>query len=173
MTKHHIKKTHFFKLFIATTALILSTLVFSFSMTNPVSATDDEEDSGGGSSICSNDNVSSEVKAAAGCSEDDDTFPIVIANIIKGIILVLGFVAVIYIVIGGVGYMTSSGDSNKVKKAKDTILYAVIGLIICALSFAIVQFVLDGILTDNSKEEDEEEAYHTTLVQNDIAFFKK
>lgn len=173
MAKHHIKKkTHLFKLFITTTALVLSTLVFSFSITSPVSATDDEE-GGGGSSICSNANVPDEVKDAAGCSDDNDTFSTAIASIIKGIILVLGFVAVIYIVIGGVGYMTSSGDSNKLKKAKDTILYAVIGLIICALSFAIVQFVLDGPLSNKAEEDDEEEAYHTTLVQNDIAFFKK
>ncbi len=173
MTRQHIKKkAHFFTLFIATTILILSTIVFSFSITNPVSATDDGEESDG-SSICTNKNVSDEVKKAAGCYEDEDTFAIVIANIIRGIILVLGVVAVVYIVIGGVGYMTSSGDSNKVKKAKDTILYAVIGLIICALSFAIVQFVIDGLLSNKAKEDDEEEAYHTTLVQNDIAFFKE
>ena len=47
---------------------------------------------------------------------------------------------------GGVGYMTSSGDAGKVKKAKDTILYGVIGLVIVALSFAIVNFVISNII---------------------------
>ena len=51
-------------------------------------------------------------------------------------------------IIGGVNYMTSSGDTGKVKKAKDTILYGLIGLIVCVLAFALVQFVIGTILAD-------------------------
>ena len=69
-----------------------------------------------------------------------------VSSIIKAVIGVLGLVCVIVIIIGGVNYMTSSGDAGKVKKAKDTILYGVIGLVICVLAFAIVNFVLDRIL---------------------------
>lgn len=69
-----------------------------------------------------------------------------IINIINGVIGVLGIVAVIVIIIGGIGYMTSAGDAGKVKKAKDTILYGVIGLIIVVLAFAIVNFVIVNIL---------------------------
>lgn len=69
-----------------------------------------------------------------------------IFNIINGIIAVLGVVAVVVIIIGGIGYMTSSGDAGKVKKAKDTILYGVIGLIICVLAYAIVNFVIKNII---------------------------
>ena len=69
-----------------------------------------------------------------------------VSSIIKAVIGVLGLVCVIVIIIGGVNYMTSSGDAGKVKKAKDTILYGVIGLVICVLAFAIVNFVLDNIL---------------------------
>lgn len=68
-----------------------------------------------------------------------------IINIINVIIGVLGLVAVVVIIYGGVQYMTSTGESSKVKKAKDTILYGVIGLIICILAFAIVNFVIKGI----------------------------
>ena len=50
------------------------------------------------------------------------------------------------IIIGGVTYMTSSGDAGKVKKAKDTILYGVIGLVVVALAYAIVNFVITGII---------------------------
>ena len=42
--------------------------------------------------------------------------------------------------------MTSSGDAGKVKKAKDTILYGIIGLVVCVLAFAIVNFVISNIL---------------------------
>lgn len=69
-----------------------------------------------------------------------------ITGIINGVIAALGIVAVIIIIIGGVNYMTSSGDASKVKKAKDTILYGVIGLVICVLAFAIVNFVIGNIL---------------------------
>ena len=49
----------------------------------------------------------------------------------------------------GVTYMTSSGDASKVKKAKDTILYGIIGLIVAALAFAVVNFVISNVLGSN------------------------
>ena len=66
--------------------------------------------------------------------------------ILNAVIGVLSFVCVVVIIIGGVTYMTSSGDTSKVKKAKDTILYGVIGLVVCVLAFAIVNFVISNIL---------------------------
>ena len=69
-----------------------------------------------------------------------------VINIINGVIAALGLVAVVIIIIGGVQYMTSSGDAGKVKKAKDTILYGIIGLVICILAFAIVNFVITNII---------------------------
>lgn len=66
----------------------------------------------------------------------------VIINVIIGII---GLVAVVVIILGGFQYMTSSGDSTKVKKAKDTILYGIVGLVIALLAYAIVNFVLGAI----------------------------
>lgn len=71
-----------------------------------------------------------------------DDLPTRIISIVNGIIGVLAIICVIVIIIGGVSYMTSAGDAGKVKKAKDTILYALIGLIICALAAAIVNFVI-------------------------------
>lgn len=70
-----------------------------------------------------------------------------IKTIINGVIGILGIACVVVMIIGGVNYMTSAGDAGKVKKAKDTILYGLIGLIVCVLAFAIVQFVV-GILQD-------------------------
>lgn len=69
-----------------------------------------------------------------------------IINIINAVIGVLGLVAVVVIIIGGINYMMSSGEAAKVKKAKDTILYGVIGLVICVLAFAIVNFVIANII---------------------------
>ncbi|MBR2710043.1 hypothetical protein IKF02_00195 [Candidatus Saccharibacteria bacterium] len=93
------------------------------------------------------------VKVAAVTGEKPDevgdngnTLTTDVTSIINAIIAALGMIAVVIIIIGGVSYMTSSGDSAKVKKAKDTILYGVIGLIICVLAFAIVNFVISSLL---------------------------
>ena len=77
--------------------------------------------------------------------DSGDSIEKTIGNIISTVIGILGIVCVIIIIMGGVQYMTSSGDAGKVKKAKDTILYGVIGLIICVLAFAITQFVIGAI----------------------------
>ena len=51
--------------------------------------------------------------------------------------------------------MTSAGDTGKIEKAKKTILYACIGLAVCALSFAIVNWVILGPLSSSSSTEDD------------------
>ena len=69
----------------------------------------------------------------------------VIRTIINILSLIVGIVAVIMIIIGGLKYITSSGDANNISSAKNTILYAIIGLIIVALAQVIVRFVLDQV----------------------------
>lgn len=66
----------------------------------------------------------------------------VIINVALGII---GFVAVVMIILGGVQYTTSAGDAAKVTKAKNTILYGIVGLVIALLAFAIVNFILSNV----------------------------
>ena len=66
-------------------------------------------------------------------------------TIITWVLGILAFVAVVIIIYGGVRYMTSAGDSGKVKDAKNTILYGIIGLVIALLAFAIVSFIMRGI----------------------------
>lgn len=75
-----------------------------------------------------------------------DTLVDNVTTILNAVIGVLGLVCVVVMIIGGVNYMTSSGDTGKVKKAKDTILYGLIGLIVCVLAFALVNFVISSIL---------------------------
>lgn len=81
----------------------------------------------------------------AGCNvkEDSSLMP-TIKTIIDVIIGVLGIVAVIVIVLGGVQYTLSTGDPGRIKKAKDTILYGIIGLVVAILAYAIVNFVLSS-----------------------------
>ena len=81
----------------------------------------------------------------AGCNvkEDSSLMPTV-KTIIDVIIGVLGIVAVIAIVLGGVQYTLSTGDPGRIKRAKDTILYGIIGLVVAILAYAIVNFVLSS-----------------------------
>lgn len=95
-----------------------------------------------------------------------------VVGILNAVIGVLSFVCVVVIVYGGIQYMTSSGDAGKVKKGKDTILYGVIGLIICVLAFAIVNFIISNILTPATTTGGST-AYLSFLTQQGIAFLGK
>lgn len=70
-----------------------------------------------------------------------------ISNVIKTVINIMsaigGIIAVIMIIIGGIRYITSSGDSNSTASARNTIIYALVGLVVVAFAQVIVQFVLE------------------------------
>lgn len=66
---------------------------------------------------------------------------------------VIGAVSVIMLIWGGLRYIISGGDSKKITDAKNTILYAIIGLIIAVLSYAIINFVLNSITTASAPED--------------------
>lgn len=87
-----------------------------------------------------------------GATSDDVNNVITLAiNIIS---IIVGVVAVIMIVFGGFKYITSNGDSGAVSGAKNTILYAIIGLIVVALAQIIVRFVLTTV-SENTTAGDE------------------
>lgn len=68
-----------------------------------------------------------------------------VGNIVSGALIAVGAVCLLYIMIGAFRYVIAGGGGKKgadVAKAKDTILYAVIGMVISMLAFTIVQFVL-------------------------------
>ncbi len=66
----------------------------------------------------------------------------VINNITNTILYVLGIISVVMLIVGGVKYALSAGDAKAVTDAKNTILYALIGLVIAILAYSIVSFVL-------------------------------
>lgn len=63
-------------------------------------------------------------------------------NVIIGIV---GLVAVVVMIIGGVYFVLSLGDASKVARARNTILYGLVGLGVALLSYAIVNFVLKSV----------------------------
>ncbi len=63
-------------------------------------------------------------------------------NLASAVFVFAGAWATLFIVIGAVRYAASAGDQGLITKAKDTILYAIIGLVVSMMAFAGVQFIL-------------------------------
>jgi len=74
----------------------------------------------------------------------------IITSITNVLLFLAGALAVIMIIFGGLRYVTSGGNSSSVTAAKNTILYAIVGLIIAFLAFAAVNFVLNSVASGAS-----------------------
>lgn len=80
-----------------------------------------------------------------GCDIADNKGSNVVADILSVAFLAAGSLSILFIVIGGFRYVISAGDPNGAKQAKDTILYAVVGLLLSTLAWAIVNFVAESV----------------------------
>ncbi|MES2876056.1 MAG: hypothetical protein V4678_01145 [Patescibacteria group bacterium] len=76
------------------------------------------------------------------CQATGETVDGPVQAVISTLLVVIGIVAVIMIIVGGIRYTLSNGDASQIKSAKDTILYAVIGLVVAIMAYAIVNFVV-------------------------------
>ena len=99
-----------------------------------------------------------------GCVDPND----MITNLITWAIGMAGVVAVIFVVYGGVSYITSSGDPVKHKQAKNVILYAIIGLVIVALAEIITAFVSNMIRESSSNAQINETIISKEVHENKI-----
>lgn len=85
--------------------------------------------------------VPSNIAAATG---GEGSIRALILRIVDFFLLFMGLIAVIMIIYGGIGYMTAMGNEEKVTKAKKIIMYAIIGIVIVLISFALVNTVIRG-----------------------------
>lgn len=98
--------------------------------------------------LCAGTNLQfTDSPSSASCSTSDATARInkIIHTVINLFSAIVGIVAVVMIIVGGLRYITSGGNDTSVTSAKNTLLYAVIGLIIVALAQVIVRFTLNKI----------------------------
>ena len=88
--------------------------------------------------------------AAKGIEQVSDLFGVTgVFNTVTSVLLfAIGAISVIMIIIGGLRYVVSGGDSSNVSAAKNTILYAIVGLIVALLSYALINFVLTSFSAD-------------------------
>ena len=95
-----------------------------------------------GIDICSGDSKDSVYCKNRGSGETQVNG--IIKTIVEVLLMAVGAISIIMIVIGGILFALSSGDAQKAAKARSTILYAVVGLIVSVFASAIVNFVFDG-----------------------------
>lgn len=86
-------------------------------------------------------------------------------QITNTILYIVGIIAVIMLIIGGVKYVLSGGDAKKVTDAKNTVLYAIIGLVISFLAYAIVNFVITALPSSGKKASETASIVDTSLGQ--------
>lgn len=117
-------------------AILALGLIFSFSAVTPVQAQ-------GVWGACTG--VENEI-----CADDEEATDIV-KNLVNTFLFVIGLLSVIMIIHSGLKYTTSRGDAEAVKSAKNTLLYAVVGLIVAISAYAIVNFVVTAFDTSTGE----------------------
>lgn len=104
-------------------------------------------------SLCSGVNQATNgTSSTTGCTtagNPNDSLKSIASKIVNLLSVIVGIVSVIMIIYGGFKYITSGGDSGNVSGAKNTLVYAIVGLIIVALAQFIVHYVLSTAASTN------------------------
>jgi hypothetical protein len=121
--------------------LAVPALAFGVAFSTPILQT--------ASAQTANSDVQNGINAAQGSSTTSCLFTNttgctsgIFTNIVNILLYIIGAISVIMLIYGGIRYTISGGDSSAVTAAKNTILYAIVGLIVAVLAYAIVNFVL-------------------------------
>lgn len=99
---------------------------------------------------CSDVNSGLQGGLDCGAPEDDGRPTDLFANggvfqqVVNVLLFLIGAISVIMLIYGGIRYTISQGDSGAVTNAKNTIMYAIIGIIVAILAYAIVNFVISS-----------------------------
>lgn len=120
------------KIITAALILILGAATMTF-----VGTTLAEAASCGSASECINQGMT-----ASGTSSTPKSLGSILTTVTNILLFLMGAVSVIMIIIGGFRYVTSQGDQTQMQSAKNTILYAVIGVVVAIAAYAIVSFVV-------------------------------
>lgn len=87
-----------------------------------------------------------ELGESSGLPEQD--LPELLARIISWIIGIIGIVLVALFVYGGVVYATSAGNEDRIEMGKKIMLYAIIGVLVIAIAFAVSRYVVQALFVD-------------------------
>lgn len=99
--------------------------------------------------VCSGTDLTTSGAKNSNCSSESNQATTKINSLLTSIInvasVLVGLVSVLFIIVGGFKYITSGGDTNNMASAKNTIIYALVGLVIVALAQFLVHFVLGKV----------------------------
>ena len=95
-----------------------------------------------GHSLAACGGIDQGVTGGIACGPAAKSAPEAIKTTINVLLYIVGIAAVIVIIVGGLRYVLSGGDPKNTAAAKDTIMYAAIGLAVSVLAYGIVNFVL-------------------------------
>lgn len=70
----------------------------------------------------------------------------IFTTVTNTMLFIVGAISVIMVVVGGLRYVVSGGNATNISTAKNTILYAIIGLVISILAYAIINFVITSFM---------------------------
>ncbi len=76
------------------------------------------------------------------CDNKDENANDLIWDIVNILLYIVGILSVIMIIVGGIMYTTSAGDSGRVTKAKNTLMYSIVGVVVAFLAYAIINWVI-------------------------------
>jgi hypothetical protein len=127
-------------------AALSVSLMLGLGLAAPVYAQDAQQQINNG--LCAGSNLEfTENPGQCNVATSDATTKIndIIHTIVNLLSAIVGVVAVIMIIVGGFRYITSGGNDTSVTSAKNTILYAIIGLVVVALAQLIVRFTLSKL----------------------------
>ena len=88
--------------------------------------------------VCTSTPDSAICKDHQNASGDD-----LIADIVNTLLFIVGALSVVMVIVGGIFYAISTGDAGKVARAKNTITYAIVGLVVSFLAYAIINWVFN------------------------------
>lgn len=89
--------------------------------------------------------IDQSAKQACGSNCGNSSLGSLIGQATNAVIYLVGALAVIMIIWGGLQFVFSTGDPGRQKKARETVIYAVVGVIVAIISFALVNFVIDKL----------------------------
>jgi hypothetical protein len=78
---------------------------------------------------------------AAGVIEDAPTIPYLLMNILNFLLQIFGLVAIIALVISGIFYLTAGGDEDRIKSAKKSVLYSIVGIVVALMGMIIIRTI--------------------------------
>lgn len=127
MNVQNIKKINLYRSIMVATiaAIVILCMFFSF---DTVHAAIPQCSSGSTNNICA--------------TSDKSLIGDLMKNVINLMLYLAGAIAVIMIVVGGIRYVTSDGDPGRTSKAKDTVMYALVGLVVASMAYALVNFII-------------------------------